>query len=93
MWDEGFPLTSLREVSILLELNHPNIVNVREVVVGANPNHVYMVMEYSEHELKCLLERDRPSFSLSERKRLLYQVRSRSSCTAVPVYSSTLSVI
>jgi cell division cycle 2-like len=74
MWDEGFPLTSLREISILLELHHPNIVNVKEVVVGRNPNHVYMVMEYCEHELRTLLERNKPSFCLSECKRLLYQV-------------------
>ncbi|XRA97987.1 cyclin-dependent kinase G-2 [Pycnococcus provasolii] len=30
----GFPLTSIRELSILLTLSHPAIVNVREVVVG-----------------------------------------------------------
>ena len=28
---EGFPLTSVREINILLSLDHPNIVNVSEV--------------------------------------------------------------
>jgi cell division cycle 2-like len=32
--EEGFPTTSLRELNILLSLGHPNIVEVREVVVG-----------------------------------------------------------
>lgn len=74
VWEEGFPLTSLREISILLELNHPNIVNVVEIVVGENPNQVFMVMEYVEHELKLLLEDNRPQFSTSERKRLIFEV-------------------
>ena len=30
----GFPITSLREVHTLLLAKHPNIVNVREIVVG-----------------------------------------------------------
>jgi CTD kinase subunit alpha len=29
----GFPITAIREVTLLLALNHPNIVDVREVVV------------------------------------------------------------
>jgi len=30
----GFPITSLREIQILQELNHPNIIRLKEVVVG-----------------------------------------------------------
>ena len=37
---EGFPVTSLREISILLRLRHPGIVFVREIVGGATLNHV-----------------------------------------------------
>lgn len=28
---EGFPLTSIREINILLSMDHPNIVDVKEV--------------------------------------------------------------
>ena len=28
---EGFPLTSIREINILLSLDHPNIIDVTEV--------------------------------------------------------------
>eukprot|EP00922_Rhytidocystis_sp_ex-Travisia-forbesii_P048447 GHVS01072167.1.p1 GENE.GHVS01072167.1~~GHVS01072167.1.p1 ORF type:complete len:525 (-),score=126.93 GHVS01072167.1:469-2043(-) len=74
LWEEGFPITSLREISILLELHHENVLDVKEVVVGNGPNHVYMVTEYVEHELKTLLEENNPEFSVSERKCLLYQL-------------------
>jgi len=30
----GFPITSLREISTLMSARHPNIVNIREVVMG-----------------------------------------------------------
>ncbi len=31
---DGFPLTSVREINILLNFHHPNIVNVEEVVIA-----------------------------------------------------------
>lgn len=30
----GFPVTSLREIYTLINVKHPNIVNVREIVMG-----------------------------------------------------------
>ncbi|XP_026193796.1 cyclin-dependent kinase G1 [Cyclospora cayetanensis] len=45
LWSEGFPVTSLREISILLELQHPNVVNVKQVVVGSGQHHVFMLLE------------------------------------------------
>lgn len=30
----GFPVTSLREIHALMTIKHPNIVNVREIVMG-----------------------------------------------------------
>jgi len=71
---EGFPATSLREISILLSLDHPNIINVREVVVGNGADKVFMVMAYMEHDLKALMGSMRHPFSLSEAKCLLLQL-------------------
>eukprot|EP00871_Galdieria_phlegrea_P001289 jgi/Galph1/2160/GphlegSOOS_G834.1 len=73
---EGFPLTSLRELSILVSLKHPNVINVREVVVGSNLNKIYMVMEYAEHDMKNILERMKHPFSQAEIKSLLRQLLS-----------------
>ncbi|XP_043706636.1 serine/threonine-protein kinase GRIK2-like isoform X2 [Telopea speciosissima] len=38
----------LREVSIMKMLNHPNIVNLIEVIDDPNTDHFYMVLEYVE---------------------------------------------
>lgn len=53
---EGFPITSLREINTLLKAQHPNIVTVREIVVGSNMDRIFIVMDYVEHDLKSLME-------------------------------------
>lgn len=53
---EGFPITSLREISTLLKSQHPNIVTVREIVVGSNMDKIFIVMDYVEHDMKSLME-------------------------------------
>lgn len=62
----GFPITALREINILLSLKHPNIVNVREMVVGSSTDKVFMVMEYLENDLKSCMETTKTPFSISE---------------------------
>jgi cell division cycle 2-like protein len=71
---EGFPLTSLREINILLSFHHPSIVDVKEVVVGNNLDSIFMVMEYMEHDLKALMESMKQPFSQSEVKCLMLQL-------------------
>jgi len=72
--DEGFPISSLREMTLLAKLDHVNVVRLHEVVMGATPYHIFMVMDYAEHELKALLERH--TFSVAEIKCLLRQLLS-----------------
>ncbi|KAI4343368.1 hypothetical protein L6164_010726 [Bauhinia variegata] len=71
---EGFPLTSLREINILLSFHHPSIVDVKEVVVGSSLDSIFMVMEYMEHDLKGLMEAMKQPFSQSEVKCLMLQL-------------------
>lgn len=73
---EGFPITSLREVSTLLKAPHENIVRVREVVVGSNMDKIYLVMDFVEHDLKSLMELMKPKqhFTLGEVKTLMLQL-------------------
>jgi len=61
---EGFPITAVREIKILRQLNHPNIVNLKEIVTD-KPNALdfrkdkggfYLVFEYLDHDLMGLLE-------------------------------------
>lgn len=39
-----------------LQAQHPNIVTVREIVVGSNMDKIFIVMDYVEHDLKSLME-------------------------------------
>ncbi|MCO5587265.1 hypothetical protein L7F22_041212 [Adiantum nelumboides] len=71
---EGFPMTSLREINVLLSIHHPSIVDVKEVVVGSNLDSIFMVMEYMEHDLKGLMETIKQPFSQSEVKCLMLQL-------------------
>ena len=55
---EGFPITALRETNVLLALSrHPNVIRVREMVVGSSVDKVYMAMDYMPHNLRSFLER------------------------------------
>ncbi|XP_040377320.1 cyclin-dependent kinase G-1 [Oryza brachyantha] len=71
---EGFPLTSLREINILLSFHHPSIVEVKEVVVGSSDRDIFMVMEYMEHDLKGVMETMKQPYSQSEVKCLMLQL-------------------
>ena len=59
---EGFPVTALREITLLKSLAHPNVVCLKEVVVSQRCDFnrmrgsVYMVFEYIEHDLTGLVE-------------------------------------
>eukprot|EP00731_Ephydatia_muelleri_P015350 Em0008g1070a len=71
---EGFPITSLREIDTLLNAHHPNIVHVREIVVGNNMDKIYIVMDYVEHDLKALMETMKQPFLEGEVKTLMVQL-------------------
>ncbi|XP_013119253.2 cyclin-dependent kinase 12 [Stomoxys calcitrans] len=61
---EGFPITAVREIKILRQLNHPKIVNLHEVVTDKqdalefrkDKGSFYLVFEYMDHDLMGLLE-------------------------------------
>ncbi|KAK6165691.1 hypothetical protein SNE40_022572 [Patella caerulea] len=61
---EGFPITAVREIKILRQLNHPNIVNLKEIVTDKqdamdfkkDKGAFYLVFEYMDHDLMGLLE-------------------------------------
>nr|pir galactosyltransferase-associated kinase p58/GTA homolog - fruit fly (Drosophila melanogaster) [Drosophila melanogaster] len=77
---EGFPITSRREINTLLKGGqHPNIVTVREIVVGSNMDKIFIVMDYVEHDLKSLMEtmkNRKQSFFPGEVKCLTQQLRA-----------------
>ena len=48
--DEGVPSTAIREISLLKELAHPNVVRLQDVVNAENK--LYLVFEFLEQDLK-----------------------------------------
>ncbi len=81
---DGFPVTSLREINALMQARHPNIVGIREVVVGRESSgggtsscgDVFIVMDFVEHDLRTLLDEMPQPFTVSEMKTLLHQLLS-----------------
>lgn len=78
----GFSISALREINILLALNHPNIIKVHEMCVGSTMDKIYMVMDYCQNDLKACIELSKPKlpFSTGEVKQILVQLLSALDC-------------
>ena len=53
---DGFPVTALREIQILMASRHENVVGLQEIVMGSSLDDVYLVLDFVEHDLKSLQE-------------------------------------
>ncbi|XP_029056347.1 cyclin-dependent kinase 2 isoform X1 [Osmia lignaria lignaria] len=69
---EGVPSTAIREISLLRELTHPNIVQLFDVVDG--DNHLYLVFEFLQQDLKKLLDFVKGGLDQALVKSYLYQL-------------------
>ena len=73
----GFPVTSIREIKILQNLDHLNIISLREVVRSKQVGFVFLVFEYFEHDLASLVDHSEyAAFSISEVKCIMKQILS-----------------
>ena len=50
--EDGIPSTALREISILKELKHRNIISLLEVIYEPRDRRLYLVFEYMETDLR-----------------------------------------
>ncbi|MCD9560418.1 Cell division control protein 2 A [Datura stramonium] len=71
--DEGVPSTAIREISLLKEMQHANIVRLQDVV--HSEKRLYLVFEYLDLDLKKHMDSS-PEFSKDPRlvKMFLYQI-------------------
>ncbi|KAE8645962.1 hypothetical protein Csa_018223 [Cucumis sativus] len=71
--DEGVPSTAIREISLLKEMQHGNIVRLQDVV--HSEKRLYLVFEYLDLDLKKHMDSS-PEFSKDPRqvKMFLYQI-------------------
>lgn len=80
---DGFPVTTLREISLLRECwDCPYIVNLREVAVSSSRSGIFLVFDYYEHDLGELIDayyathQKSPFRQEAQVKRLLHQLLS-----------------
>ena len=52
--EEGVPSTAIREVSLLKELQHPNIVMLQDVIM--QESRLYLIFEFLTMDLKKYLD-------------------------------------
>ncbi|XP_053685042.1 cyclin-dependent kinase 12 isoform X2 [Sabethes cyaneus] len=79
---EGFPITAVREIKILRQLNHKNIVNLREIVTDKqdalefrkDKGSFYLVFEYMDHDLMGLLESGMVEFNEQNNASIMRQL-------------------
>ncbi|XP_037961117.1 cyclin-dependent kinase 1-like [Teleopsis dalmanni] len=74
--DEGIPSTAIREISLLKELTHPNIVCLDDVVM--EENRLYLIFEYLSMDLKKYMDSIPPEKYIDEElvRSYLYQITS-----------------
>ena len=70
--EEGTPSTALREISLLLEISHINVVQLYDVI--HTPQKLTLVFEYIDSDMKKLLEKQQKAFDLKTAKSYLYQL-------------------
>ena len=74
--DEGIPSTSIREISILKQMHHPNIVNLIDLIHGEK--RLFLVFEYLNYDLKKFLDLNGAPLKPELVKSYLYQLLIRS---------------
>ncbi|KAH7818593.1 putative Cyclin-dependent kinase [Monocercomonoides exilis] len=72
----GIPWTFLREIKMLKSIDHPNIVKLKEVVVGYKATEMFLNFEFCEHTLSELIVTVKHPFTESEIKCLMIQLLS-----------------
>lgn len=70
--DEGVPSTAIREISLLKELHHPNVVRLLEVI--HSENRLYLVFEFLDMDLKKHMDVSDDKLNMGTIRSYLYQL-------------------
>eukprot|EP00056_Hartaetosiga_gracilis_P002686 m.55953 g.55953 ORF g.55953 m.55953 type:complete len:290 (+) comp11161_c0_seq1:78-947(+) len=70
--NEGVPSTAIREISLLKELHHPNVVSLLEVIHSESDLH--LVFEYLDHDLKAYMDKTKGMLPRDRVRSFMYQL-------------------
>ena len=70
---EGFPITAMREIILMKQLNHQNILSLNEIVVSPN-NETYLVFEYMDFDFLRLITEHKIKFKPEHVKCIMNQI-------------------
>jgi serine/threonine protein kinase len=62
----GVPCNVIREISLLRELDHVNVVKLLDIL-QSHPSGLYLVFEYVAHDLKTYMDKQQVSEDINER--------------------------
>ena len=54
----GLSMSACREIALLRELKHPNVINLQRVFLSQPDRKVWLLFDYAEHDLWVSAERD-----------------------------------
>uniref|UniRef100_A0A182ITQ7 cyclin-dependent kinase n=1 Tax=Anopheles atroparvus TaxID=41427 RepID=A0A182ITQ7_ANOAO len=74
IFKDGLPVSGLREIQILKNCKHENVVQLKEVVVGNSLESIFLVMEFCEQDLASLLDNMDSPFTESQVKCIIMQL-------------------
>jgi cyclin-dependent kinase 8/11 len=80
---EGISLTACREITLLRELQHQNIVGLEDIFVNPEDKSLYMVFEYAEYDLFEIIryhQDNKTSLSVYTIKSLMWQLLNGINC-------------
>merc|ERR1719356_208663 len=73
--EEGVPSTAIREIALLKELSHPNVVRLLDVF--CKPNKLVLVFEFLDNDLKKYMKQQNGLYSATELIRKSFHSRCR----------------
>lgn len=70
--DEGVPASAIREVSLLRELQHPNVIRLLDII--PNDAKLHLIFEYLDKDLKRMLDQRATPIMGMKLKNIMYQL-------------------
>lgn len=71
-FDEGIPSTAIREISLIKNLNHPNVIKLKQLI--HNEDKLYLVFDFLEKDLKKMMDLGAPLLDKETVRSLLKQL-------------------